>query len=112
MHESIRLFNLVVNNRYFRKTSMIVFFNKVDLFEEKIKIKSIKDCFPDYDGKDNDIDNALQYIMEIFVSCNQDINRQIYTHPTTATNSKNVKTVFHDVQHAVVIHALNRNGIL
>jgi len=107
MHESIRLFDLVINNRYFKQTSMILFLNKVDLFEMKIKNVSINGCFPDYDGPQNDKESALKYITEIFISCNVDISRQIYSHITCATDSRNVQKVFHDVQHAVVVHALN-----
>ena len=112
MHESIRLFDLVVNNRYFRNTSMILFLNKRDLFEEKVKLKTIKDCFPDYEGEDGDYEAAVSYITEIFVSCNTDPVRQIYSHVTCATDANNVEKVFHDVQHGVVVNALSRNGIM
>eukprot|EP01084_Bolivina_argentea_P215369 365623_1 len=112
MHENIWLFDLIINNRYFRSTNMILFLNKVDLFEKKIQTKSIKNCFPDYDGPDNDKECALKYITEIFISCNTDLSRQIYTHVTCATDSHNVQKVFHDVQHAVVVAALQRNGIM
>merc|ERR1712013_790319 len=112
MHESIRLFDLVINNRYFRLTSMILFLNKSDLFHEKIKTKPIGDCFSEYEGPDGDAAAALKYITDIFLSCNTDRERQIYTHVTTATNSENVQKVFHDVQHAVVVAALQRNGIM
>merc|ERR1719295_435999 len=111
MGESIRLFGLVLNMRYFRQTSMILFLNKADLFEEKIKHKSIRLCFgDDYQGEDGDAKAALEFITSVFLSVNEIPERQIYTHVTTATNSENVKKVFHDVQHAVVVKALNRNG--
>eukprot|EP01083_Nonionella_stella_P149975 477056_1 len=112
MHESIRLFDLVINNRYFKLTSMILFLNKVDLFDLKIQEKSIKQCFPDYGGEHGDRAAALKYITDIFTSCNTDLNRSIYTHVTCATDSENVQKVFHDVQHAVVVAALQRNGIM
>merc|ERR1719491_1644826 len=112
MHESIRLFDLVVNNRYFRLTSMILFLNKRDLFDEKIMRKSIKPAFPDYQGPDQDGPAALRYITDIFLKCALNTGKEIYTHLTTATNSDNVKSVFHDVQHGVVTAALTRNGIM
>ena len=112
MHESIRLFHQVCNQRYFKRSSMILFLNKVDLFEEKILSKSIKACFPDYEGPDKDKDAAMTYIQEIFMSCNNDPHRQIYSHLTCATDPTNVQRVFHDVQHGVVVAALQRNGIM
>jgi len=119
MHESIRLFQVVIANRYFRNTSMILFLNKADLFDIKIRTKPIKSCFPLYegpnDGSDDDKEQALKYITDVFQSVGDDnvaCRRQIYTHITTATDSENVQKVFHDVQHAVVVAALQRNGIM
>jgi len=118
MHESIRLFRVVIGNRYFRSTSMILFLNKMDLFEIKIKSKQIKDCFPKYDGpndgSEEDKEAALKFITDVFTTVGQEVGlqRQIYTHVTCATDSSNVQKVFHDVQHAVVVAALQRNGIM
>ena len=50
--DSLALFSEVCNNEYFVKTSMILFLNKKDLFQEKIDQKlSIKSAFSDYEGK-------------------------------------------------------------
>jgi len=118
MHESVRLFQVVIGNRYFRTTSMILFLNKMDLFEVKIRTKPINICFPSYDGpndgSDADKEQALKFIQEVFTTAGQEMGqqRQIYTHVTCATDSQNVQKVFHDVQHAVVVAALQRNGIM
>ena len=37
MHESLKLFDSICNNKWFTDTSIILFLNKKDLFEEKIK---------------------------------------------------------------------------
>lgn len=50
MKESLLLFEEICNVRYFKSTSIIVFFNKKDLFEEKIKHISLTSCFPEYTG--------------------------------------------------------------
>jgi len=36
MDEAVRLFEEVCNSQWFRKTSMILFLNKRDLFAEKV----------------------------------------------------------------------------
>ena len=36
MEEALNLFDEICNSRWFVETSMILFLNKVDLFEEKI----------------------------------------------------------------------------
>lgn len=50
MRESMLLFDEICNCRYFKETSIIIFFNKRDLFAEKIKKTDLKVCFPDYTG--------------------------------------------------------------
>jgi signal recognition particle receptor subunit beta len=51
MDESIALFAEIANCRYFKNTPLIIFFNKEDLFTEKIKKVDLKVCFPEYKGK-------------------------------------------------------------
>eukprot|EP01121_Diplochlamys_sp_Union-15-3_P000636 TRINITY_DN1053_c0_g2_i3.p1 TRINITY_DN1053_c0_g2~~TRINITY_DN1053_c0_g2_i3.p1 ORF type:complete len:293 (+),score=43.69 TRINITY_DN1053_c0_g2_i3:44-922(+) len=50
MHESLRLFKEICNSKWFVDTSMILFLNKKDLFEEKINKVPLTVCFKDYDG--------------------------------------------------------------
>lgn len=54
--EALDLFEDICSNTFFVKSSLILFLNKKDLFEEKIKSKNIRDypSFADYDGKDAD----------------------------------------------------------
>jgi len=53
MQEALTLFESIINAKWFVKTSMILFLNKVDLFKEKLKKSPLKECFPDYEGKKN-----------------------------------------------------------
>ncbi len=50
MEEALRLFNSILNNKWFLDTSVILFLNKKDLFEKKIKERPLGDYFPDYRG--------------------------------------------------------------
>ena len=59
MIESLKLFDSIVNNEWFTDTSVILFLNKKDLFEEKIPLSPLTLCFPDYSGK------TLQYFNEV-----------------------------------------------
>lgn len=51
MHESMKLFDSICNNKWFTETSIILFLNKKDLFEEKIKKSPLTICFPEYAGQ-------------------------------------------------------------
>jgi len=46
----MKLFDSICNNKWFTDTSMILFLNKKDLFEEKIKKSPLNVCFPEYTG--------------------------------------------------------------
>lgn len=50
MHESMKLFDSICNNKWFTDTSIILFLNKKDLFEEKIKKSPLTICYPEYTG--------------------------------------------------------------
>ena len=51
MQESLKLFDSICNNKWFTDTSIILFLNKKDLFEEKIKKSPLTVCFSEYAGK-------------------------------------------------------------
>lgn len=52
LEESLNLFEQIVNNRWFKEASFVLFLNKLDLFREKIVCSSrqLTSFFPDYKG--------------------------------------------------------------
>lgn len=50
MMESMKLFDSICNNKWFVETSIILFLNKKDLFEDKIRHSPLTICFPEYKG--------------------------------------------------------------
>ena len=90
MQEALTLFDSICNSRWFVKTSIILFLNKIDRFKEKLPVSPMKNYFPDYEGKLNqngtygkghqkvnfdeggpDYAAACDYILNRFVSLNQ-----------------------------------------
>jgi len=110
MQESLNLFNEMVNNSYFSEMPFIVFFNKKDLFEEKIKTKSINLAFPTYQGT-NDLTEASQFIIDNFLDQMQRKQDKIYTHLTTATDTNNVKFIFASVGDMILKEVLKHAGL-
>merc|ERR1712154_441940 len=51
MQEALSLFDEICNSRWFKRTSLILFLNKSDLFKLKIAKKDLTVCFPDYQGQ-------------------------------------------------------------
>lgn len=61
MHESMKLFDSICNNKWFTDTSIILFLNKKDLFEEKIKKSALTICYPEYAGILRSVDNISKW---------------------------------------------------
>lgn len=68
--ESFVLFDSIVNSRWFLRTSVILFLNKVDLFQQKIRRSPLSNYFPDYAGGD-DAQRAAKYILWRFNQINR-----------------------------------------
>uniref|UniRef100_A0A8C4HPT3 Adenylate cyclase-inhibiting G alpha protein n=1 Tax=Dicentrarchus labrax TaxID=13489 RepID=A0A8C4HPT3_DICLA len=102
MHESMRLFDSICNNKWFMLTSIILFLNKKDLFEEKISRSPLTICYPVYSGG-NSYEEAAAYIQSQFEDLNtQKDSKEIYTHFTCATDTKNVQFVFDAVTDIII----------
>lgn len=103
--EALDYFEEICNNIYFLDTAILLLLNKQDLFEEKIKFKSIKDipAFSDYSDIDNGYDEGIQYFLEKFLAKNhQNSDRKIYHHVTTSTDQGNMKVIFNTCHHVVM----------
>jgi guanine nucleotide-binding protein G(i) subunit alpha len=92
MQEALTLFDSICNSRWFVKTSIILFLNKIDRFKEKLPVSPMKNYFPDYEGG-ADYQAACDYILNRFVSLNQHETKQIYTHFTCATDTMQIRFV-------------------
>lgn len=92
MQEALTLFDSICNSRWFVKTSIILFLNKIDRFKEKLPVSPMKNYFPDYEGGP-DYAAACDYILNRFVSLNQHETKQIYTHFTCATDTMQIRFV-------------------
>ncbi|KAL1921419.1 uncharacterized protein VTP21DRAFT_11135 [Calcarisporiella thermophila] len=93
MHESLLLFDQIVNSPYFVSSSIILFFNKMDLFSHKVQYSPIKTHFPDYCGPERDEVKGAAYFKRRFLRLSRDLNKQTYLHTTTATDTKLLKKV-------------------
>ncbi|XP_067908139.1 guanine nucleotide-binding protein G(i) subunit alpha-2a [Heterodontus francisci] len=111
MHESMKLFDSICNNKWFTDTSIILFLNKKDLFEEKITKSPLSICFPEYSGA-NEYDAAAGYIQTKFEDLNKRKDtKEIYTHFTCATDTKNVQFVFDAVTDVIIKNNLKDCGL-
>jgi len=111
MVESMQLFDSICNNKWFIDTSIILFLNKKDLFEEKIKKLPLTICFPEYRGS-NTYEEAAAYIQMKFENLNKRKNtKEIYTHFTCATDTNNIQFVFDAVTDVIIKNNLKDCGL-
>ncbi|KAJ9623498.1 Guanine nucleotide-binding protein alpha-2 subunit [Taxawa tesnikishii (nom. ined.)] len=110
MMESLVLFDSVVNSRWFMRTSIILFLNKVDLFRQKLGRSPLGNYFPDYSGG-NDVNRAAKYLLWRFNQVNR-AHLNLYPHLTQATDTSNIRLVFAAVKETILQNALKDSGIL
>ncbi|XP_067420102.1 guanine nucleotide-binding protein G(t) subunit alpha-3 [Emydura macquarii macquarii] len=111
MHESLHLFNSICNHKYFATTSIVLFLNKKDLFQEKITKVHLNICFPEYDGL-NTFEDAGNYIKKQFLDLNlKKEDKEIYSHMTCATDTQNIKFVFNAVTDIIIKENLKDCGL-
>jgi GTPase SAR1 family protein len=108
--ESLTLFEQTCNSVWFQNTSLILFLNKRDLFQEKIAKVPLKTLFVDYTGPD-EYEHAVDYIQQQFESKNR-AEHKIYTHATCACDTSNVSAVFNAVKDIVIKKGLARAGLM
>eukprot|EP00041_Stephanoeca_diplocostata_P013122 m.227126 g.227126 ORF g.227126 m.227126 type:complete len:355 (-) comp19222_c0_seq1:135-1199(-) len=111
VHESLTLFDAICNNKFFTNTSMILFLNKVDLFEQKIQTHPLVDYFPEYNGPSGDALKAREFILQMFLKLNKNPSKKIYHHYTCATDTKNIQIVFDAVSDILIESNLAKIGL-
>jgi len=111
MHETLTLFGEICNSRWFGKTNVILFLNKIDLFQEKIKHVPITVAFKDYQGP-QEFEASVAYIQEEFKALNKHPEKkEIYIHVTCATDTKLCAKVFDAVKDIVIRNSLRDAGL-
>uniref|UniRef100_A0A6A7GCG1 G protein, Alpha subunit family member n=1 Tax=Hirondellea gigas TaxID=1518452 RepID=A0A6A7GCG1_9CRUS len=113
VHEALDLFGEICNSRWFGETSVILFLNKCDLFQEKIEHIPLTVCFADYYGTPNSYQEGVAFFRDQFEAKNRPPTRdKIYTHVTCATDSKNVQHVFDAVKDTIIKQSLVDAGLM
>ncbi|XP_013108598.1 guanine nucleotide-binding protein subunit alpha-11 [Stomoxys calcitrans] len=103
--EARNVFQSIANYEWFKDdTSIVMFFNKTDLLEEKLRYSDLAAYFPDYTGPKNDYLAARDFIRAMFLSVTDRTN--IYKHFTCATDTKNIEVVFAVVRDTILEHHL------
>lgn len=96
MVESIDLFKNILQCYWFKNSSMMLFLNKKDIFEEKIMYSQshLKYYFPEFNGRIKDVEAARTFVYNKFLSVmSPNSEKIVYSHFTCATDTENIKLI-------------------
>ncbi|GAA5887316.1 hypothetical protein JCM16303_006589 [Sporobolomyces ruberrimus] len=112
--ESLLLWSSIVSSPWFSRTSLILFLNKMDLLEKKIRTnpESVEHFLPDYLGPPDNLEGVKHYFAERFHRVYGDQERALYTHFTSATDTTAMRPIFRAVMDSVITSSLAEGGFL
>uniref|UniRef100_A0A8R1HXG8 G-protein coupled receptors family 1 profile domain-containing protein n=1 Tax=Caenorhabditis japonica TaxID=281687 RepID=A0A8R1HXG8_CAEJA len=110
MVESMRLFESICNSRWFHNTNIILFLNKKDLFEEKIRHENIIKAFPEYRGEQNYAE-AVAFIKQKFEALSNNPKKTFFVHETCATDTNQVQKILDSVISMIIQSNLHKSGL-
>lgn len=104
MHEALMLFESIANSKYFERSALILFLNKIDLFNEKVQsgMSPIGKWFPDYDKDPTNPELAKVFFANKFKCLVRTPNKQVYVHYTNATDTNLLAKTMSSVQDMIV----------
>merc|ERR1712079_453664 len=121
MEEALKLWKDICRKQTFQDKAMILFLNKKDLFEEKIKYRPLKVKFPEFKIKPKEeargmgeLEQSQEFIKQLFLFQNKQVNptRHVYVHYTNATDTDLIKLLFQNIQHVVIKKSFELAGLL
>ena len=110
MREAFGLFEAIANSRWFERSAMILFLNKIDLFKEKIETgqSPIRKVFDEsYPGEDRDVNAGMEYFANHFRALVKQPGKETYVHFTNATDTDLLKKTMASVQDMIIQRNLN-----
>ncbi|KAJ3222426.1 hypothetical protein HDU81_009889 [Chytriomyces hyalinus] len=94
--DSLNLFGTVCNHPLFKKTSLILFMNKIDVFKAKLKRSEISSYFPEYQGR-NTYHDGCEFFVNLFLDMTKYKENKVYIHFTWATDTRQISKIIHSV---------------
>eukprot|EP01127_Copromyxa_protea_P010595 TRINITY_DN2587_c0_g1_i1.p1 TRINITY_DN2587_c0_g1~~TRINITY_DN2587_c0_g1_i1.p1 ORF type:complete len:348 (-),score=43.34 TRINITY_DN2587_c0_g1_i1:91-1134(-) len=105
---SLKLFSAVTGSQWFSSNLCLLFLNKRDLFEEKIKLFPLNNYFPDV-PKGAEVEECMDYMKKRYEEAFRGTALQVFT--TCAVDTGNCKRVFESIKEAVLMRAVEVSGI-
>ncbi|OCL13637.1 guanine nucleotide binding protein, alpha subunit [Glonium stellatum] len=113
MREALMLFKSIANSSYFRKSALILFLNKIDIFNEKVSLGmgAIQKHFSEYQGGPNDVKAGKEFFAKKFKNLVDDREKQLYIHYTNATDTDLLEKTMESVRQVIIKSYLEAYGL-
>lgn len=113
MVEAIKLFGNIVKNPSFQNKPILLFLNKKDIFQEKIKHSDIADVphFNDFNGVPNDANHGVYYFIQQFEREFESELTNKYIHITNATDTANMEFVLNAARMLIMEKVFNETPL-
>lgn len=104
LEESRNIFDTIINNMIFYGVSVILFLNKTDLLDKKVRSHdtNVRWYFPQFDGDSHSMKDVQNFVLNLFVSVKRDPKKPLFHHFTTAVDTENIKVVFNAVKDTIL----------
>ncbi len=124
MDESLKLFESIVNNAFFVRTSFILFLNKVDLFDKKLSVFPLEKYQPSFKDSNS---FPREFIASMYLGKvrraaedkkkkkgeeSSSNNKTLFHHFTCATDTGQIKVIFQDVIEIIIQRTLRESHLL
>ncbi|KAI8894533.1 guanine nucleotide binding protein, alpha subunit [Globomyces pollinis-pini] len=102
MVDAIKLFDFIVNHPLLTKPDIILFFNKKDLYDVKIKRTTLKTYFPTYAGREFSASEGINFFQQEFLKVNKNEKKMVKVHITCCTDTKMMEKIIKDVLFSIL----------
>ncbi|KAF8435633.1 guanine nucleotide binding protein, alpha subunit [Boletus edulis BED1] len=107
LEDSFLLWRSIVSNKLLMDVSIILFLNKIDLLQAKLKAGvRLKDHFKQYGSRPNDFENVSRYFQTNFTTIHQEFSvnrsRELKIHFTSVTDTRRTATIIQRVREIII----------
>ncbi|KAI8842039.1 guanine nucleotide binding protein, alpha subunit [Chytriomyces cf. hyalinus JEL632] len=111
VQDSLILFGTICNHPLFKKTALILFMNKIDMFKEKLKRSQISSYFPEFEGC-NTYHDGCEFFVKIFLDSTKYKENKVHIHFTWATDTRQISKILTSVTTLIVGKSLEDSVIM
>ena len=101
MDEALLLFESLMSLIWFRSSTVILIFSKLDLFQEKLSRSPISHYFPDYTGAMDDSKAAQSFFVNKFLTIGRKNDQDFHVHCINATDTTSFGPILKDIEAAI-----------